>query len=90
MDEMRLLLMKNSGGERMHCPHRECILTPTDFDSDTEKQNLLKVKNRWNQSSIPYEKKIVCAEMITYEKTRNKKISIYPDTPNRVRNSIRL
>ena len=27
-----LLLMKDSGGERMHYPYWECILSPTDFD----------------------------------------------------------
>lgn len=31
-----MLLMKNSGGERMHCPYRECILSPTDFDVGSE------------------------------------------------------
>ena len=28
--------MKNSGGERMHCPYRECILLPTAIDVGSE------------------------------------------------------
>ena len=31
-----LLLMKDSGGERMHYPYWECILSPTDFDVGSE------------------------------------------------------
>ena len=31
-----LLLMKDSGGERMHYPYGECILSPTDFDVGSE------------------------------------------------------
>ena len=34
--EKWLLLMKNSGGKRMHCPYRECILSPTDVDVGSE------------------------------------------------------
>ena len=29
--------MKDSGGERMHYPYGECILSPTDFDVGSEK-----------------------------------------------------
>ena len=28
--------MKDSGGERMHYPYGECILSPTDFDVGSE------------------------------------------------------
>ena len=31
-----MLLMKDSGGERMHYPYGECILSPTDFDVGSE------------------------------------------------------
>lgn len=31
-----MLLMKDCGGERMHYPYGECILSPTDFDVGSE------------------------------------------------------
>ena len=34
--KLLLLLMKNSGGERMHFSYRECILSPADFDVGSE------------------------------------------------------
>ena len=32
----RVLLMKDSGGERVHYPFGGCILSPTDFDVGSE------------------------------------------------------
>ena len=42
-----LLLMKNSGGERMHCSYRECILSPTDFDVGSECWNIVCTHIGW-------------------------------------------